>query len=69
MYRQRDICIGMKPKYIEGSLMLTKEAFTQYIENLKAEKAKTYGMTLEQWNNAIASGSAIIPKDDTPRMW
>jgi hypothetical protein len=49
----------MNPKYIDGSLMLTKEAFAQYIQNLKEERAKAHGMTVEEWDNAVLNGNAI----------
>ena len=54
-------------KYIPDSLMLTKEAFEQHMLRLRAERAKQYGMTLEQWDAAIASGSIVqIPNHNTP---
>jgi len=54
------ICIGMEhKKYIPDSLMLTKEAFEQHMLRLRAERAKQYGMTLEQWDAAIANGDVI----------
>ena len=40
-------------------MFLTKEAFEQYARRLREEQAKQYGMTLEQWDNAIASGSVV----------
>jgi len=46
-------------KYIPDSLMLTKEAFEQHILRLRAERAKQYGMTLEQWDAAVGSGATI----------
>ena len=46
-------------KYIPDSLMLTKEAFEQHMLRLRAERAKQYGMTLEQWDAAIGSGAVI----------
>ena len=46
-------------KYIPDSLMLTKEAFEQHMLRLRAERAKQYGMTLEQWDAAIANGDVV----------
>ena len=40
-------------------MFLTKEAFEQYARRLREEQAKQYGMTLEQWDAAIASGSVV----------
>ena len=46
-------------KYLPDSLMLTKEAFEQHALKLREERAKQFGMTLEQWDAAIASGTVI----------
>ena len=47
--------------------MLTKEAFEQHARKLREERAKQYGMTLEQWDAAIASGSIVqTPNPNTP---
>jgi hypothetical protein len=48
-------------KYLPDSMMLTKESFEQYMLRLREERAKQYGMTLEQWDNAIANGSVVQP--------
>jgi len=54
-------------KYISDSLMLTKEAFEEYALRLRIERAKEFGMTLEQWDAAIASGSVVqTPNPNTP---
>ena len=42
-------------------LLLTKEAFEQYATRLRKEKAREYGMTLEQWDAAILSGQVVSP--------
>ena len=42
-------------------LLLTKEAFDQYAKRLREEKAKEYGMTLEEWDAAILNGTVISP--------
>ena len=46
-------------KYIPDSLMLTKEAFEQHSRKLREERAKQFGMTLEQWDAAIATGMVV----------
>ena len=46
-------------KYIADSLMLTKESFEEYALRLRIERAKEHGMTLEQWDAAIASGRVV----------
>ena len=40
-------------------LFLTKEAFEQYALRLREEKAREYGMTLEQWDAAVLSGAIV----------
>jgi hypothetical protein len=39
--------------------MLTKEAFEQHARKLREERAKQFGMTLEQWDAAVGSGAII----------
>jgi len=46
-------------KYIPDSLMLTKEAFEQHTRKLREERAKQYGMTLEQWDAAIINNDVV----------
>jgi hypothetical protein len=52
----------MKPKYIDDSMMLTKEAFIKYIQNLKEQNAKTYDMTVEEWDSAILNRNVVEVK-------
>ena len=40
-------------------LFLTKEAFEQYAIRLREQKAKEYGMTLEQWDDAVLNGTVV----------
>lgn len=42
-------------------IFLTKEAFEQYAKRLREEKAREYGMTLEQWDAAIATQQVVSP--------
>ena len=42
-------------------LLLTKEAFDAYAIRLREEKAREYGMTLEQWDEAVRTGATINP--------
>ena len=42
-------------------LLLTKEAFDAYATRLREEKAREYGMTLEQWVAAILAGATVSP--------
>lgn len=51
--------IKQMEKQIITDLMLTKEAFEEYALRLRIERAKEHGMTLEQWDAAIANGSVV----------
>jgi hypothetical protein len=51
----------MKPT----DIFLTKEAFEQYAIRLREEKAREYGMTLEQWDEAVRTG-AIVSHNTQP---
>jgi hypothetical protein len=52
----------MNIKYIEGSILLTKEAFEQYIHQQRNAEATQYGLTLEEYQHAIMSGSVVQAK-------
>lgn len=52
----------MSKKFIEGSMMLTKEAFAQYIHNQRIAEAAEYGIPLDDYLQAIASGSVVQAK-------
>ena len=57
-------------KYIQDSLMLTKEVFEQYIQQQRELEASQYGLTLEEYNQAILSGSVVqakSPSDIQPK--
>jgi hypothetical protein len=51
-------------KYLQDNVLLTKEAFEIYARQLREEKAKEYGMTLEEWDAAILNGSVVNPKNN-----
>ena len=50
-------------------LLLTKEAFDAYATRLREEKAREYGMTLEQWDEAIRTGATVSPNTQPPTEW
>jgi hypothetical protein len=52
----------MNIKYIEGSMMLTKEAFIEAALRQQQTEAAQYGLTLEEYNQAIMSGSVVQAK-------
>jgi hypothetical protein len=49
-------------KYLQDNVLLTKEAFELYIQQSRETEASQYGLTLEEYNNAIASGSVVVAK-------
>jgi hypothetical protein len=54
-------------KYLQDNVLLTKEAFEIYARQLREEKAKEYGMTLEEWDAAVLNGSVVNPKNDNKK--
>jgi hypothetical protein len=46
-------------KYIQDNLLLTKEAFEQYILKQQSTQAASFGLTLEQYQQAIINGSVV----------
>ena len=42
-------------KKIIQSVFLTKEAFEENINKIREQKAAEYGLTIEQWNEAVAT--------------
>lgn len=48
-------------KQVITDVFLTKEAFEQYARKLREEKAKQYGMTLDEWDNAVITGQVVMP--------
>ena len=49
-------------KYIQDSMMLTKEAFEQYIQQARNAEAIQYGLTTEEYQHTIMSGSVVQAK-------
>jgi hypothetical protein len=52
----------MSKKYIQDSMMLTKEAFIEAALRQQQTEATQYGLTLDEWQRAIASGSVVQAK-------
>jgi hypothetical protein len=46
-------------KKYTGNILLTKEAFALYTQQLREKTAKQHGMTLEQWDASILSQSVV----------
>jgi hypothetical protein len=54
--------ILLMQKYLQDNILLTKEAFEQYIQQQRQSEATQYGLTLEEYNQAILSGSVVQTK-------
>jgi hypothetical protein len=46
-------------KKYTGEILLTKEAFEIYARQLREETAKQHGLTLEEWDKAIADMGVV----------
>ena len=55
----------MSKKYIQDSMMLTKEAFEQYIQQQRQSEAAQYGIPLDEYLQSIASGSVVQAKSQS----
>ena len=55
----------MSKKYIQDSLMLTKQAFIEAALHQQQSEAAQYGLTLEEWQHAITSGSVVQAKSSS----
>jgi hypothetical protein len=51
--------ILLMQKYIQDSMMLTKEAFIEAALRQQLSQATEYGLSLNEWQHAIASGSVV----------
>ena len=56
----------MIDKKVLTDLFLTKESFVEYSKRLREEKAKEYGLTLEQWDEAVATLQLVQPQTPSP---
>jgi len=55
----------MSKKYIQDSIMLTKEAFIEAALRQQQSQATEYGLTLEEYQHAIMSGSVVQAKSQS----
>jgi hypothetical protein len=46
-------------KYIQDNILLTKEAIAEYILKQQSTQAASFGLTLEQYQQAIINGSVV----------
>ena len=55
---RRSIYVYMQ-KYQHDNLLLTKEEFNDYILKQQSTQAASFGLTLEQYQQAIINGSVV----------
>jgi hypothetical protein len=48
-------------KYIQDNILLTKEAIAEHILRQRIEQASRYGLTLEQFMEAVEKGKVLTP--------
>jgi hypothetical protein len=48
-----------KMKKYTGEILLTKEAFALYSQQLREERAREHGLTLEEWDKAVADMAVV----------
>jgi hypothetical protein len=53
-------------KQVITDMFLTKEAMLLHVKNIREKQAAEYGLSLEQYEHAIVSGSVITPLTLTP---
>lgn len=53
-------------KQVITDMFLTKEAMLLHVKNLREKQATEYGLSLEQYEQAIVSGSVITPTSPKP---
>lgn len=53
----------MQNKQVITNMLLSKEAMFAYIQDLKRQQAAEFGLTVEQYEQAVASGSVLTPKN------
>ena len=46
-------------KKYTGEILLTKEAFEIYSQQLREERAREHGLTLEEWDKAVENMSIV----------
>ena len=46
-------------KKYTGEILLTKEAFALYSQQLREERAREHGLTLEEWDKAVVDVGVV----------
>jgi hypothetical protein len=51
----------MQDKQIITNMLLTKEALAAYVYDIKVKQAAEYGLTIEQYEQAVIDGTVLTP--------
>jgi len=52
-------------KQVIKSVFFTKEEFEQQALKVREEKAKAFGLTLEEWDRAVIEGKVLTPPSES----
>ena len=56
-------------KYIQDSLLLTKEDIANHILKQRIEQAKRYGLTLDEFMQAVIEGNTVVQSSPPTGSW
>lgn len=56
-------------KYIPSTLLLSKEAFQEHISKQRETEAKQFGITLEEYLQAIREGKPLTPVSQSSQQF
>ena len=59
----------MSIKYIQDSLLLTKEAIADSILKHRIEQAKRYGLTLDEFMQAVIERKTVVQSSPPTGSW
>ena len=59
----------MSTKYIQDSILLTKEAIAEHILKQRTEQANRYGLTLEEFMQAVIEGKTVVQSSPPTGSW
>ena len=59
----------MSTKYIQDYILLTKEAIADSILKQRIEQAKRYGLTLDEFMQAVIEGKTVVQSSPPTGSW
>jgi len=59
----------MSTKYIQDSILLTKEAIAEHILKQRIEQAKRYGLTLDEFMQAVIERKTVVQSSPPTGSW